>query len=92
MNSGLPSVLATICFITSAGNLRPAVTCVDDGLDVLAFETTERHHADLLKTCPRRLELRSEGEQPEHRKLTHALDQQIEQLERCGIRPMRIFE
>jgi len=59
---------------------------------VVAVEATERQGADIGKTSPGRLELRSEGEQCQHRQSAHPLDRQIEELERGGIRPLRILE
>ena len=91
-NSGLPSVLATICFITSAGSTRPPVTCATILSTFVAVEATERQGADVGETNPGRLELRSEGEQCKDRQLAHPLDHQIEQLEGGGIRPVRVLE
>src|SRR5215813_11303773 len=60
--------------------------------NVVAVEATERQGADVGKTNPRRLELRSEGEQCKDRQLAHPLDRQIEELKRGGIGPVRILE
>src|SRR5207244_2320562 len=47
---------------------------------------------DVRKTNPGGLEVRSEGEQCKNRQLAHALDRQIEQLERGRIGPVRVLE
>ena len=91
-NSGLPSVLATICLVTSAGSARPPATRAT----MLSTSSRSRRpsgkDADVGKTGPWRLEFRSEGEQCEHRQLAHPFDGQIEQLERRGIGPVRVLE
>src|SRR5262249_37760817 len=64
----------------------------DYACNVVAVEAAERQGADVGETSPGRLELRSEGEQCQHRQLAHPLDRQIEELEGGGIRPLRILE
>ena len=47
---------------------------------------------DVGQAPPRRLEFRAEGDQQQHRQLAHALDGEIEHLQRGRVGPMRVLE
>ena len=78
-NSGFPSVLATICFITSAGSTRPPVTRVTMLSTSLRSRRPSVRVLTLAKTDPgwlgnsgRKVIKRKDGQ------LAHSLDSQIE--------------
>ena len=50
----------------------------DHAFNVTTVKATERQNANVGKTNPGRLELRSKGEQCKDRQLAHPLDSQIE--------------
>ena len=58
---------------------------------VTPVQTVESQHVDLRLAGPRRLELWAERHDQQHRQAADTLDGEIEQLQRGGVKPMRIL-
>ena len=92
-NSGMPSVRSTMSCRMFAGSALVAGNVVDHALAVALRQPIERESASRGPPDPRRLELRTEGDDQQHRQRPNPVDDQIEQLpgswDRSNARPRR---
>ena len=59
---------------------------------VVPVQASERHHAHLRLAGPRRLEVRAERQDQQHRQTDDPFDKQVEQFTRGRVYPMRVLE
>ena len=89
-NSGTPSVLATICSITSAGSALPPLRRSTIALPCRA-QTIERQLGDVGAAGPGRIELGPKRDQHQDGQTLDVLDHDIEQLERGRVDPVHVL-
>ena len=89
--SGTPSVLATMCCTTSAGQGFASRPLGNQCLDLRALQAVEHERGDVGTLRPGRAELWAVGQHVQHRHRGRLLDDQPEGLQRGGIGPVQVF-
>ena len=89
--SGTPSVLATMCCTTSAGQGFPSRPLGNERLDLRALQAIEHQGGEMGAWRPGRAELRAIRQHVQHGHRGRLLDDQPEDLQRGGVRPVQVF-
>jgi hypothetical protein len=92
MNSGTPSVRFRICSRRTGGSALPPADARHERRVVASSKPGQRQRRDMGLTEARRLELRPIGENEQRRQAVNTLDEDVEELARRRIDPMRILE
>ena len=74
------------------GRQRPTRDALDHGRRLAAAQLAEREQGGVGMVRPGRRELRTEGDDEQHRQTAHALDGEPHQLRRRRIHPVRVLE
>ena len=92
MNSGTPSVRSVIWSAISLGNVLPPVTCAIISARCRGGRRLRLSSRYLRAADPRRRELRAKCDDHEDAERGHPIDQQVEQLARGRVAPVRVLE